>query len=84
MTFKKSKKLLIKSLHLTYPRWMDIKTACSYASLSKNTLMKLMREGHIRAKKLDGKWIFDRESIDTFMQTDDICVSLSKLSFLKD
>lgn len=53
-----------------YPRWLTFKEACEYARLSKNTLRKLIEEGHIAAKRLEGKWIVDRFSIDHFFLSD--------------
>lgn len=47
-------------------RWLTMKEACQYARVSKNTLRKLIEEGHITAKRLEGKWIIDRLSIDAF------------------
>ena len=48
------------------PRWLTLREACQYARVSKNTLKKLIEEGHITAKRLEGKWIIDRFSIDAF------------------
>ncbi|OAQ21030.1 helix-turn-helix domain-containing protein [Thermosulfurimonas dismutans] len=47
-------------------RWLTLREACRYARVSKNTLRRLIDEGYITAKRLDGKWIVDRLSIDAF------------------
>lgn len=51
-------------------RWLTLREACRYARVSKNTLRKLIEEGHITAKRLEGKWIVDRFSIDAFYGSD--------------
>jgi hypothetical protein len=66
------KELLYQIANRVYPRWMDLRLASWYSSLSKKTLLRLIMEGHISARKLDGKWIVDRESIDLFMQQDTV------------
>jgi excisionase family DNA binding protein len=66
-----------------YPRWMDIKTACRYTSMSKNTLMEYIKEGSIYARRLGGKWYVDRESIDNFMLQDPVKIHLAKLRFVR-
>ena len=52
------------------PRWLEIKEACGYARVSRNTLMNYINEGHVYAFKRTGKWIVDRESIDDFFLSD--------------
>lgn len=53
------------------PRWMSLNEACQYAGgMSRETLSRLIEEGHVYAKKLaekNGKVIVDRETIDTFL-----------------
>ncbi len=66
------RELLYLIANKIYPRWMDLRLASWYSSLSKKTLLKLIMEGHIAARKLDGKWIVDKESIDFFMQKDTV------------
>ena len=51
-------------------RWLTLREACRYARVSKNTLRRLIEEGHIVAKRLEGKWIVDRFSIDAFYLSD--------------
>ena len=53
-----------------YRRWLSLKEASEYASLSTKKLKQLIEAGEIRAKKLDGKWIVDRISIDEFYERD--------------
>jgi hypothetical protein len=67
-----------------YPRWMDVKAACAYTSMSKNTIMEYIKQdGCIYARRLRGKWYIDRESIDNFMLQDPVKIHLSRLRFIK-
>ena len=54
----------------TYRRWLPLKEAAAYAGVSAKKLKQLIETGEIRAKKLDGKWIVDRLSIDEFYESD--------------
>ena len=65
-----------------WPRWLTLREACQYARVSRNTLLKLIDEGHIAAKRLEGKWIVDRLSIDRFYAADDDIVELHVRSML--
>ena len=56
-------------------RWLTTKEAEEYTGLCFKTLKKYWLEGHISAKKLQGKWIWDRESIDRFFSEDDLRVT---------
>jgi len=67
---KENINFLVKAASNSYPRWMDIKLACLYSSMSKNTLMEYIMRGNIYAKKLAGKWYVDRMSLDSFMLKD--------------
>ena len=52
------------------PKWMSMAEACEYARMSRDTMTKLIDEGHVYAKKLaekSGKYIIDRETIDCFL-----------------
>lgn len=51
------------------PRWLDLKFASAYCSMSENTLMRYIRDGRIYAIQIDGKgkWRVDRHSIDAFL-----------------
>jgi predicted site-specific integrase-resolvase len=49
-------------------KWLSLPEACAYARRSRNTLLRHIREGKIIASKPDGRWIVDRESIDSFYQ----------------
>jgi len=66
-----------------YPRWMDVKAASKYTSMSKNTLMEYIKDDCIYAKRLKGKWYIDRESIDNFMLQDPVKVHMSRLRFVR-
>lgn len=52
------------------PRWLSLKSATQYASMSKPTLMEHVREGAIYGTLKGGKWYIDRESIDKFFLQD--------------
>ena len=48
-------------------RWLKIPQACSYAKMSKNTLMECIFCGDIKAtKRKKGGWVVDRYSIDEY------------------
>jgi len=51
-------------------RWLKVKEACRYARMSRNTLMRYVRNGDICGTKRCGFWIIDRESIDKFYSED--------------
>ena len=48
------------------PRWLDLHEATNYVCLSRKTIMRLIHAGEIVAYRVGGKWIIDRDSIDTF------------------
>ena len=56
-----------------YPKWMSLNEACAYAAgMSRETMSKLIDEGHIYAKKTNdgkGKIIVDRETIDKYLNS---------------
>jgi len=52
------------------PRWLSLAKACSYASMSENTLLNFIKTGDIYASKKVGKWYVDRESIDAFFESE--------------
>lgn len=54
-----------------WPRWMSITQATEYISLSDKTLLQLITDGKIKAKNIRRKYLIDRESIDSFMQSDE-------------
>lgn len=51
-------------------RWLSMPKACKYSEMSKNTLMKCIKNGDIKASKRRGKWIVDRRSIDKYYEAD--------------
>lgn len=57
-----------------YKRWMTLKEASQYSCLAEKTLKKLIEAGHIRARRLDNKWIVDRLSIDQFYEEDEAII----------
>ncbi len=58
------------SARIHVPRWLDIKQACQYANIKRDTLMKWVDEGYVYGHKRSGKWIIDRDSIDNFYNQD--------------
>ena len=63
-----------------YPRWLGISAACSYASMSKNTLMGYVLTNAIYGTKKAGKWYIDRNSIDAFMLEDQDALTLGAVA----
>jgi len=51
-------------------RWLTTNEACSYIKCSRNTLKSWYNKGYIYAKKIKGKWLYDKESIDDFITSD--------------
>ena len=50
--------------------WITIQEACKRVSLSKPTLLKLINNGDITAKKLDGKWLINVDSLENYLLSD--------------
>jgi excisionase family DNA binding protein len=48
------------------PRWLSIKQACNYASMSRNTLMAYIESGEIYGTLKGGKYFVDRDSMNAF------------------
>jgi hypothetical protein len=59
------------------PRWLSITQACKYAGMSEKTLMHYILGGDVYGTKKGGKWIVDRESIDSFMLADDMRIKVA-------
>ena len=55
------------------PKWMSLNETSAYAGgMNRETLSKLIDEGYIYAKRINGrgtKIIVDRETIDSFLNT---------------
>jgi hypothetical protein len=62
------------------PRWLSVREACRYTSMSENTLMQYI-PSKIYGTKKGGKWYIDRESIDLFMDKDrqDVILEVARL-----
>ena len=56
----------------SYKTWISLKEACKRVSLSKNTLSKIITNGDITAKKLDGKWLINVDSLENYLLGDKI------------
>lgn len=54
------------------PRWLTIEEAVSYARTSKRKLRTWIEEGYIYGFKRTGKYVIDRESIDTWYNSERI------------
>ena len=48
-------------------RWMDIKEACKYASVSDSTLRRAVRKGTLKVSKRTGKLLFKREWLNKWL-----------------
>ncbi len=57
-------------------RWLTTKEAVEYTGLCFHTLKKYWLNGDISAKKLQGKWVWDKESIDAFFGDEDMKVKM--------
>ena len=57
-------------------RWLTTKEAEEYTNLCFKTLKKYWVEGHISAKKIGNKWLWDRESIDAFLKGEDFAAEI--------
>ena len=62
------------------PRWLSVREACRYTSMSENTLMRYVPTDIYGTKK-GGKWYIDRHSIDAFMDRDreDVKLTVERL-----
>jgi excisionase family DNA binding protein len=56
------------------PRWLSVRKACRYTSMSDKTLMRYVVAGNIYGTKQGGKWYIDRYSIDAFFKSEDIAI----------
>ena len=54
-------------------RWLDLRGAVRYMSMSRKTIMRLIGDGQIIASLKGGKWYLDRHSIDAFFEGDIPC-----------
>lgn len=54
-----------------WPRWLTLEMAARYSPFGVKMLKHLAEEGHIRGAKVPyrraSKWVFDRESIDDYI-----------------
>jgi hypothetical protein len=58
------------AIDINTARWLTFKEARMYSRLGEKKLRELLKRGVIYGKRLDGKWIVDRESIDSFYESD--------------
>jgi len=59
------------------PKWLPLNEACRYAGdMGRAMMTSLIDEGHVYAKRLNyrGKIVVDRESIDSFLNSDRLVV----------
>ena len=47
-------------------RWITLKEAIEYSSLSDSTLRRLVKKGQIKSSKVTGKYLFKISWIDNF------------------
>ena len=48
-------------------RWITLKEAIEYSSLSDSTLRRLVKKGQIKSSKVTGKYLFKISWIDNFL-----------------
>ena len=48
---------------------MDTKETAEFLKISRNTLMKFVKEGSIPAKKLGGQWRFSRQALLKWLES---------------
>ena len=48
-------------------KWLDIKSASEYCSLSPMTLRRNVDAGKLKASKVTGKMLFKRSDLETFL-----------------
>jgi len=48
-------------------RWMDIKEACKYASVSDSTLRRAVAKGELKVSKATGKLLFKIDWVDRWL-----------------
>ena len=48
-------------------RWMDIKEASEYSAISKTTLRRNIKEGHLQASNRLGKTLIKQSHIEAFL-----------------
>ena len=48
-------------------KWLDIKSAADYCSLSATTLRRNVDAGKLKASKVTGKMLFKRSDLETFL-----------------
>ncbi|MBI9077848.1 MAG: helix-turn-helix domain-containing protein [Desulfatibacillum sp.] len=50
-------------------RWMTVAETMAYVSLkSKKTIRMWINEGYVYAHRTTGKWLIDRESVDSWLE----------------
>ena len=58
------KSLVIVKYH---NRWMNIKEACDYASVSESTVRRAVKRGTLKASHSTGKLLFKVSSVDRWL-----------------
>lgn len=53
-------------------RWLSVKEATKYVSLSSATIMKYVKTGEIYGTRKGGKWLIDQRSLDTWLEEEKI------------
>ena len=61
--------VLIKSLitKSNTDRWMDMKEACRYNSLSHSTIRRSIQKGTLKASHSTGRYLFKKSDIDRWL-----------------
>jgi excisionase family DNA binding protein len=60
--------LIASELHVS--QWLTMREACDYAKVKDDVLRKWIAKGFIYATKKGGKWVVDRDSINSFYNRD--------------
>lgn len=69
----------VQALKTPYKRILNIKEACNYIGISRNTLMSLVRNGEIRAQRIGNKYFFTIEAINNYFDRDnDFAINIIK------
>jgi len=57
---------------LTHPgEWMDLTQAARYSSLSRSSILRAIRAGHLKCSRVTGKILVKRTMLDRFIMTGD-------------
>lgn len=61
-------KTLVKSKSKTSDQWLDMKSVCSYTSLSESTIRRAIVNGTLKHSNSTGKLLFKVSWVDRFLE----------------